>query len=76
MSYESLFRPKAILEGGETKRWRHRRGAFKKTAREFFTFREIFIHFYLFIEKLIKLPIDYRLNKCSYSMQIVSTPLK
>lgn len=39
MSYESLFRPKAILEGGETKRWRHRRGAFKKTAREFFTFR-------------------------------------
>lgn len=35
MPYESLFRPKAILEGGETKRWRYRRGAFKKTAREF-----------------------------------------
>lgn len=41
------------------------------------SFHEIFIHFYLFIKKLIKLSIDYRLDKCSYSMQIVvSMPLK
>lgn len=35
MSYEPLLRPKAILEGGKAKRQRHRRRAFKKTAREF-----------------------------------------
>lgn len=38
-------------------------------------FDEIFTHYYLFIEKLIKLSIDYRLNKCSMQI-VVSMPLK
>lgn len=35
MSYESLFRPEAILEGRKTKRRRYRCCTVKKTTREF-----------------------------------------